>query len=347
MNTGAAGDTRRPVPVIAITFFSFVACNPAPAPAPSADVVVVYAPGAAERLQPVFEAYSAESGVKLELLDSIAGGIADGFRRPQRAPEPDLFIGIDLASLWAAGEANMLRPTRSEIIAGRIPARLRDPENFWVALSARIRTPVYNPSVTNEADLAAVDGYASLAGESWRGRLCLSSSAVGGNRSLVAKLIADSGSNDAERIVRGWRRNLAAAVFADDRRLLEAIAQGSCALGIAASNQIARFKDQNPNASIAPYRFDGAGLHVDTSGGGVARHARNPDGARSLLEWLTSDTANAMFAAALLDYPANPDATAHEAIAAWAGPGANSAAVAALGFLLEDAINLAERARYP
>jgi iron(III) transport system substrate-binding protein len=47
-------------------------------------------------------------------------------------------------------------------------------------------------------------------------------------------------------------------------------------------------------------------VHVNISGAGVTRHAKNPAGAQKLIEWLSSDQAQNLFADVNLEYPVNP-----------------------------------------
>ena len=306
--------------------------------------IVVYATIAERIVKPVFEAYTAETGSKVLLL---VGEFQD-LQEKERKPVADLFIADNVADLWQAAEQDVFRPIRSDVIARRVPAQLRDPEYLWVSFASRARTIVYNPALTGDAERESVVDYASLTDGSWRERLCLSSSTVAENGSLIAMLINDNGVRKAELIVRGWRANLAAPVFTDDKKLLQAIAAGQCAVGIADSSEIARFLRTNSDAKIAPHRFpDGGVLHINASGGGVTRHAQNPEGAVALLEWLTSDAANSLFATLTLGFPANPDSAADASLAEWSGFDPNPVNVASLGYLQEDAIKLAERARYP
>ena len=189
---------------------------------------------------------------------------------------------------------------------------MRDPEHLWVSLAARARTIVYNTELTSDVERKSIVDYAALADASWRKRLCLASSTVAGNGSLIAMLINDHGVRETELIVRGWRANLATFVFTDDARLLEAIAAGQCAVGVADSSEIARYLQKDPDANVAPHWFsEGGVLHINASGGGVTRHAQNPEGAASLLEWLTSDAANALFAALILEFPAGIPGSQH------------------------------------
>lgn len=319
--------------------------EPAPDLATNSEAVVVYSTIGDAALRPVFDAYKEATGTTVVLLNDDEA--RDANHPPPARPEPDLYIADGIAELWQAAEDNGLRPTRSELIERRIPPRLRDPEHLWVSLSTRPRVVVHNPELTSEAELATVTGYTSLADQAWRGRLCLSSFSISGNDTLVAMLIHALDQREAERTVRGWRANLATALFADEAGLLQAVADGDCAIAIAASSEIARFLDSDSDATVLPHRFpEGGVVHENASGAGVTRHAGNANGAALLLEWLTSETANATFAATLLEFPANPGAATDPAIAAWSGFEPHSADLASLGFLLEDARQLAERARY-
>lgn len=311
------------------------------------DSIVVFTTIPESAVAPLMHAHSAQTGSKIVLIQGNRGALWAEHQNTQR-PQPDLFIAGNIAELTNAAEQGVLRPIRSETIAQRIPAELRDPEHLWVSLSTRARTVVYNAQLVNEDELRLITDYASLADASWRGRLCLSSSAVAGNRSLIARLISDLGLREAEKIVRGWRANLAGAVHADDPTLLQALAAGECAAGIADSSRIAAFLNAERHTDIAPHWFAAAGVtHIDASGGGVTRHAGNPDGAAKLLEWLSSREANARFAAALLEFSANRRSSTHTALAGWPGLDAVPVKIANLGYLLEDAAKLAERARYP
>lgn len=312
---------------------------------PDGETVVVFTTVGQSVVTPLFDIYAERTGTRIVTIHGDLASLADGDHVTQR-PEPDLFIAGSLLDLTRAVARNVLRPTRSEVISRRIAANLRDPEHFWTALSWRVRAVAYNTRLVSATELASVSGYVSLADEGWRSRLCLASSTLAANTSLIARLIDDLGVHEAEMLVRRWRANLVVPVFADDVALLQAIAAGQCAAGIADSGVIARFMRDQPGADIAVHRFPAnASTHVEASGGGVTRHARNSQGAALLLEWLTSAEVNSRFAAARFEFPANPQASPGAVL--WPGFEAGPSSLAKLGFLMEDAIDLAARAHYP
>lgn len=309
--------------------------------------VVVYSTVEDSIIKRVLDTYSAETGVNVYVLTGDFQELLDKIHRPGSDPVADLFVADNAADLWSASEGDVFRPTRSDIIDSRVPGQLRDPEHLWTSLAVRARTVVYNPKLFSATETESVTDYASLTTESWRERLCMSSSGVPGNASLIAMLINDNGVRETEVIVRGWRTNFALPVFDNDASLLQAIAAGQCAIGIADSSEVAGFLQANADANVAPHWFPEAGvLHINASGAGVTRHAQNPDGATALLEWLTAESANSLFAALRLEFPANTDVTPDAAISAWAGFASNPANLASLGYSQEEAVLLAERARY-
>ena len=310
--------------------------------------VVVYSTYGAEVVKPVFDAYTEETGLRVYLLTGSYEHLTGKVHQPGSDPVADLFIADNVADLWRAAEQDVFRPTRSDVIAKRVPAQLRDPEHLWTALGVRARVIAYNTQLVDAAEIGSVSDYASLGAEDFRDRLCLSSSTVAANVSLIAMLINDNGIRDAEVIVRGWRANLATSGYDGDHDLLQAIAAGQCALGVADSSEVARFLGANAGSNLAAHWFQDPGVtHINASGGGVTRHAKNAAGAVSLLHWLTSESANALFVLSLLEFPANAGAVTPDAIAAWSGFEANPVNLSGLGYLQEDASKLADRARYP
>lgn len=287
--------------------------------------------------QPVIDAFRAASTTRVQLATGEAGS-------PQ--VEADLIILGSLAELWAVAEEDGFRPVFSAAIDDAIPAALRDEEARWTALTLRYRAVFYNPLRLTAGEVQSLQRYSDLGEPGWSGRLCLSSSQVPGNRVLIAFLIKTLGTRDAEIVVRKMRANLAATPFNDDATLVQAIADGHCAIGIASSELLQDFAIDAPAAALAMRLFDAPGaVAVDISGAGVARHAHNPNEATELLEWLSGGAANGAFAGSTGEFPANPEAAA-------AGMPAVAAAapaypLAELGFLLPEAARLIERARYP
>lgn len=289
-------------------------------------------------ITPVMEAWRAEGGGRFAIAES-------DYSTPF-PEETDVLVAGSMADLWEFAEQDKLRPVFSAAIDSRIEQPFRDPESRWTGLSYRARIVAYNPKLVSNEELATIQSYASLGDERWRERLCLSSSRIAGNRLLVAWLIRKHGARDAELIVRRWQLNLPDGfVEASDEAVSRKIIDGDCAIGLIDTSQNVLLHGAD---SLLIHWFDEPdSMVIDITGAGVSRHAANPDQAREFLEWLTMAGANAFLADARSQFPANADAAMSNALADWSANVRTSAALADLGFLLQDAELLVERAGYP
>ncbi|MGI9203068.1 MAG: extracellular solute-binding protein [Woeseiaceae bacterium] len=321
--------------------------NAPPAEVKPVGPVVVYATSGLGQLVDVLDAYRAETGSQYEILAEEEARSPNLLDTPRQLPKTDLFIASSLAELWSVAEDDGLRPTYSDAITGNIRDSLRDPESRWSALSARVRLVVYNAALVSSEEIDAVQDYASLGNAVWQNRLCVSSSRVAGNRSLVAFLIRQHGVSEAEAIVRRWRANFGDSVYQSDADLLEAFAADRCAIGIVDNSILQNVTGGSSQTGLTAHWFENGGeLLIDVRGAGVSRHAANPDAAVKLLEWLTTRDGNALFAIRQTEFPANAASPIATALESRAENIRNTDSLSSIGFLQEDALKLIERARY-
>ena len=315
------------------------------APAATAPEVVVYSARNEQLIRPLFDAYTARTGVAVRFITDKEGPLLARLQAEGANTPADLLVTVDAGNLWQAGEVGVLAAIDSPALRANIPAQLRDPGDRWFGLSIRARPLVYSTERVKPADLVS---YEDLADPKWRGRLCLRTSKKVYNQSLVAMMIARLGEAETARVVGGWVANLATEPFANDNQVMEAIDAGKCDVGIVNTYYYGRLVKERPDLKVAiawPNQAS-SGVHVNISGAGVTRHAKHPDEARQLLEWLSSAEAQGLFASLNLEYPANPAIAPDPAVAAWGGFTADPANVAAAGRLQAAAVMLMDRAGY-
>jgi len=238
-----------------------------------------------------------------------------------------------------------LKPVKSEILESNIPAHLRDPANEWFGLSIRARTLIYN---TRKVKLSELSTYEDLADPKWKNRLCLRTSKKVYNQSLVAMMIAEHGEAETERIVRGWVANLATDPLSDDTRALEFVAAGKCDVTLVNTYYFGRLMKKEPDLPLAVFwpNQNNSGVHVNISGAGITRYGRNEQAAVKLLEFLSSDKAQNLFADVNMEYPANPRIEADAFVAAWGSFKQNPMNLVRAGELQTTAVKLMDRAGY-
>lgn len=277
-----------------------------------AEPVVVYAAHADESYLPeLFAEFTRLTGRRVTVRHRDADTIVDEVIANRGTPPADVLITPGVAGVWRAADEGALRPLRSDVIAAKVPANLRDPDGAWTAVSQYVATVVYS---SEKIDVTALSDYASLGNDEFAGKLCLSSSALPINRALIGMLVDSEGARPAERIVRKWMANLALPPYDNEQQLLAALQVGTCAIAIVSSSAI--------NDATGLGVFEPQPMYGNIVGVGVARHARQADAALQLIEWLIDQEASDL---------AGAIANRNVGVAAWRD---------------EDAIKLAERARY-
>lgn len=312
-----------------------------------ADELVVYSARNEHLIQPLFEAYTRQTGVEIKYVTDKEGPLLQRLKSEGENTPADLLITVDAGNLWHAANEGLLRSVDSPVLLENVPANLRDQENRWFGLSLRARTLVYSTERVKPAELST---YAALGDPAWKGRLLLRTSKKVYNQSLVAMMIAEYGEQQTEQIVRSWVDNLATAPFSNDTKAMEAIVAGQGDVAIVNTYYFGRLLSKNPELKLALFwpnqEQAGSGVHVNVSGAGVTRHAKHPEAAIKFLEWLSGEQAQNLFADANLEYPVNPKVAADPEVAAWGSFKASPFNLTRAGELQEAAIRLMDRAGY-
>ena len=313
-------------------------------PAKAAEVVV-YSARIEQLIKPMFDAFTKETGIKVKYTTDNEGALLARLQAEGKNTPADMLITADAGNLWAAAQEKLLKPVHSQVLESNIPAHLRDPHNEWFGLSIRARTLVYNTQKVKPSELST---YEDLADPKWNKRLCLRSSKKVYNQSLVAMMIADHGEAEAERIVKGWVANLATDPLSDDTRALEFVASGKCDVTLVNTYYYGRLMKKDPNLPLAVFwpNQESGGVHVNISGAGITRYSRNEQAAIQLLEFLSSDKAQNLFADVNMEYPANPKIAADPFVAAWGSFKQNPMNLVKAGELQTTAVKLMDRAGY-
>lgn len=282
----------------------------------AAESVTVYSARNDQLVKPLFDAFSKETGIEVRTLTDKEGPLLEKLKAEGANTPADVLLTVDAGNLWAAANVGLLKPVQSATLAANIPAHLRDPGNQWFGLSVRARTMFYNKIKLKPSDLST---YEDLANVKWKGKLCLRTSKKVYNQSLVGMLIEENGEAKTEQIVKGWVANLATDPLPDDTKLLEAIAAGQCDVGIANTYYFGRLIEKKKDLPVGLFwaNQQAGGVHVNISGAGVTRHAKNEKAAIRLIEWMSSEKAQNLVADINLEYPANPKVKPDPLVASW------------------------------
>lgn len=310
-----------------------------------ADELVVYSARKEHLIKPLFDEYTKETGTKISFITDKAGPLLQRLEAEGKNTRADLLVTVDAGNLWHATREGVLQPVESEVLKSNIPANLRDPGNQWFGLSLRARTIVYSTERVRPEQLST---YEDLGNPKWKDRLVLRTSKKVYNQSLVAMLIAEHGEAETEKIVKSWVGNLATEPFSNDTKTMQAILAGQGDVGVVNTYYFGRLLKKDSDLKLALFwpNQETSGVHVNISGAGVTRYAKNRDAAVKFLEWLSSAKAQNMFADANMEYPVNQEVKTHPYVATWGEFKANERNLALAGQLQEAAIKLMDRAGY-
>jgi iron(III) transport system substrate-binding protein len=287
-----------------------------------ASEVNVYSYRKAHLIEPLLDAFTARTGIEVRLVTGKADALLERLRSEGANSPADVLLTVDAGRLIRAKAAGVLQPVRSAAAERLIPARFRDPDGYWYGLSLRARVIFYARERVRPDELST---YEDLTDPKWRGRICIRSSGNVYNQSLLASLIAHGGRERAEAWARGVVANMARKPQGGDRDQIKAVAAGACDVAVANTYYYAGMltstrEDQRAAAAKVTLFWPnqpGRGAHVNVSGAGVTRSARNKANAIALIEFLASDAAQKLYAEVVNEYPIRAEIAVAETVASF------------------------------
>lgn len=265
--------------------------------------VVLYTDRPTARMQVIADMYAKAGGDNIIIKEMKAPEIMSSIKASGSSSDADVIFVKDGVYLNDLKNQNMLSAFSSSDIVNNTDASLRDGDNMWTFITARARTLVYDDSV----DVSAINSYADLADPKWAGTMCLRTSKSSYNEGLVAALIANYGSQKASDIVKGILANRAQpTVYKDDTSILNAIAGGECAFGIANSYYLGILLSQQPGlpVKIKFLNTNNNGVHMNGTGAGIAAVSKQKDKAEKFLAFMLTDAVQLFITGEQFDFPA-------------------------------------------
>ena len=239
-------------------------------------VVNIYSARKEALILPLLKRFNNETGINFRLVTGKADGLLKRLEIEGSLSPADVFITVDAGRLQRAKNSGVLQKIDNPILKERIPASLRDRENYWFGLSQRARTIIYNKV---NLDATKLSTYEDLASPRWMGQLCIRSSDSVYNQSLVASMIEVNGLEKTESWARGLVQNFARPPTGGDTDLLKATSAGQCTIALANTYYFGRLinskttserKGAQNLAVFWPNQGAGdRGVHVNVSVAGV------------------------------------------------------------------------------
>lgn len=299
-----------------------------------AEEVNVYSHRQPELIQPLFDAFTAETGIKVNVAFVDKGMVERLQSEGDRSPA-DLVMTVDIARLSQVVEAGVTQPVESAVLAANIPAEFRDPAGHWFGLTTRARIVYASKERVADGEVAT---YEDLADPKWQGRICTRPGTHDYNLALTAGIIAHHDEAFARTWAEGLKANLAKKPEGGDRDQVKSIWAGECDIALGNTYYMGQMladdeqKEWANAVRIVFPTFENGGTHVNVSGVAMTRAAPNREAALKLMEFLSSDAAQRIYAETNHEFPVKPGVERSELVKSW-------------GEFTPDAVNLADLAK--
>ncbi len=284
-------------------------------PASAADKLTVYS-GRSERLiKPVLDAFSAKTGIQVDLLSSGTTELVNRLKAEGNRSPADLLITNDAGSLELARAAGLLRPLHMREVDRAIPPQFRASDNSWVGLSGRFWIIVYNTTMVKPDQIKSL---LDLADPKWKDKIAIPNSGSEYLQAGISVVRATIGDARTRKFLEGLRDNAGTQVYQKSSQIVDAVAKGQVALGIVNHYYVYRHLAIQPTAPLGVLMPDqhegGMGAIMNVAGIGVLKHTPRLDSAKLLVEFLVAQAGQKMFADLDKEYPLHPEVKADPAL---------------------------------
>ncbi len=313
-----------------------------------AQEVNVYSHRQPELVQPLFDAFTAQTGIAVNVA-FVNKGMAERLKAEGARSPADLVMTVYIARLAQVVAAGVTQPVISETLNTNIPAAFRDADNQWFGLTSRAR--VVFASKDRVAD-GAISTYEDLADPKWQGRICSRAGTHDYNLALLAAVIDHHGAQAARAWATGLHDNLAKRPEGGDRDQVKSIWAGECDISLGNTyymGEMMAAPDQRKWADsvriIFPTFAEG-GTHVNISGMAMTKSAPHREDALKLMEFLTSEPAQKIYAEINHEFPLRTGVARSELVESWGSFTPDTANLAALAAHRPQALKLMEEINF-
>jgi iron(III) transport system substrate-binding protein len=272
--------------------------------------LTIYSGRSEEFIAPFFANWEQESGIKLNVRYGDSAELAAQILEEGNNSPADLFLSQDAGSLGAVSAAGLF----SKLPTG-VGSDIEDiyiaGDRSWIGVTGRARVFAYNPKAVTLLPQSVAD----LTKPAYKGRVGIAPSNAS-FQAFVTALTNEKGATFAENWLKAMKDN-GAQIYLKNSAIVEAIDKGAIDLGLVnhyytweVSQALGRDIDVE-NGFFAPGDI---GNLVNVSGIGILGTSEKQEVAQGLINYLTSEVAQAKFVEDTHEYSLIPGAKAPESL---------------------------------
>jgi iron(III) transport system substrate-binding protein len=284
-----------------------------------AEEVNIYSHRQPELIQPLLDKFTAETGITVNVA-FVDQGMAERLKAEGDRSPADLILTVDIGRLIEVVNAGVTQPVVSDVLTADIPAAFRDPGNQWFGLTSRARVVYADKARVKPGEITT---YEDLADPKWKGRICMRSGLSDYNIALTAAYLLHHTPDETQAWLTALKGNLARKPTGADRDQARSIWAGECDIAIGNTYYIGQMLNDPVDRQYAealridfPVFADG-GTHMNISGVAMTKAAPNRAAALKLMEWLTEDEAQQLYAETNHEFPVKPGVARSALVQGW------------------------------
>lgn len=285
----------------------------------AANEVNVYSYRQPYLIEPMLKNFEKDTGIKVNVIFADKG-LVDRVKKEGELSPADVLLTVDISRVMEIVNAGLAQKVDSKVLEKNIPEQFRDSNDEWFGLTKRAR--VIYTSKDRVGKLPTGFDYLDLAKPEYKGKICVRSGKNSYNVSLFAAMIEHYGEEATRNFLKGLKANLAQKPQGGDRDQIKAIKEGVCDYALGNSYYYGKMLDDEksrPAAEAAILNFPQGkfGTHFNISAVAVAKHSPNKANAVKLIEYLSGDKAQALYAELNHEYPVKAGVKPSKLVEGW------------------------------
>lgn len=273
--------------------------------ASTAEPVIVYSGRAEELVAPLFEEFTAHTGIPVEVRYGDTAELAAQIIEEGDASPADLYFGQDAGALGALDTAGQCAPLPAAV-AETVPAVYRAADGNWTGITGRARVIAYDSSAVSPDEVPT--SVFELTDPKWKGQVAIAPT-NGSFQAFVTAMRVSAG-DDATR---AWLQGLVdndVQLYEKNNLIRDAVDAGEVQLGLINHyywyQKAAEVGEDAMNVQLAFTEPGDPGTLVNVAGACVIAPSDNQDGANELLTWMLTDEIQQWFVENTFEYPLTP-----------------------------------------
>ncbi len=252
--------------------------------------VVVYTALDSEFSQPIFDDFTAQTGIvvrpKFDTESTKTVGLAEAISAERDRPRCDLFWNNEILNTLRLERQGLLQQYDSPV-GQYYPAEFRSPEGLWYGFAARARVLIVNTNLVPESERPK--SIHDLADPKWKGRCAMAKPLFGTTATHAACLFAAWGDEKAKAYYEQLKAN-EVRIVSGNKQVALAVGGGQLSFGITDTDDaIIELEKGMPVAIVYPDQGpDGLGTLFIPNTLAIIRGSANAQNARRLLDYLLS-----------------------------------------------------------